>query len=182
MHWTRKLIHMLFERTGVVIKGEKTMDSEKAQLADEILGISKYHIPKFCTECGGVMIFKGVGEYRCEECNRLEYDDYGKVRLFLERNRGATAVEIENATGVKQKTIRLMLKESRLEVVEGSKTFLLCEHCNKKIRYGRLCPQCEKKFHKNMEEKQRNLHNADLRILGLGNGPGEEGERRFKRQ
>lgn len=158
------------------------MDSKKLQMTEEMLGISKYHVPKYCDLCGGVMIFKGVGEYRCEECNTLAYDDYGKVRVFLEKHRGANAVEIENATGVKQKTIRLMLKESRLEIVEGSNSFLVCECCNKKIRYGRLCSKCEVDFHRKLEEKQRNIRNTDLRILGLGNGLGEEGERRFKRE
>ena len=158
------------------------MDSKKMQMTEEMLGISKYNVPRFCTECGGVMIFKGVGEYRCEECKALAYDDYGKVRLFLEKHRGATAIEIEDATGVKQKTIRLMLKESRLEITEESKSFLYCECCNKKIRSGRLCPQCEVDFHRNLEEKQRRIRNAGLKIQGLGNGPGEEGERRFKRE
>ena len=158
------------------------MDSKKLQMTEEMLGISKYHVPKNCTLCGGVMIFKGVGEYRCEECNALAYDDYGKVRVFLEKHRGANAVEIENATGVKQKTIRLMLKESRLEIVEGANSYLVCECCNKKIRYGRLCSGCEVDFHRKLEEKQRNMRNADLRIMGLGNGPGQEGEKRFKRE
>lgn len=27
-----------------------------------------YHVPRVCKECGGVMVFKGVGEYHCERC------------------------------------------------------------------------------------------------------------------
>ena len=45
--------------------------------------------PTFCTKCGGVMVYKGIGEYECEECGTLEYDDYGKVRNYLEEHRGA---------------------------------------------------------------------------------------------
>lgn len=158
------------------------MDSKRMQMTEDILGISKYHVPRVCTECGGVMVFKGVGEYRCEECKALAYDDYGKVRAFLEKHRGATAIDIEEATGVKQKTIRLMLKEARLEIAEESKSFLLCEYCGKKIRSGRLCPKCEEDFHRKLEEKQRHMRNVDVKIHGLGKGPGEEGEKRFKRE
>ena len=38
-----------------------------------------------CQECGGTRIeYKGVGEYKCEDCGLLMYNDYGKVRLYLE--------------------------------------------------------------------------------------------------
>lgn len=141
----------------------------------------EYHIPRVCKECGGVMVFKGVGEYRCEECGELEYDDYGKVRLFLEKKPGANAVEVEKETGVPQKSIRQMLKESRLQVAEGSKTFLRCEACGKDIRSGRLCPECEMKAHRNLEEQQRRLSNANLHGVGMG-GKGDEGHRRFHRE
>lgn len=47
---------------------------------DSILLRDEYHIPRACEKCGGVMIFKGVGEYHCEDCGEVAYDDYGKVR------------------------------------------------------------------------------------------------------
>ena len=101
---------------------------------DSLNLLDAYHIPRVCTECEGVMIFKGVGEYHCEKCGRVAYDDYGKVRLYLEKNPGANAVAVEAETGVSQKTIRLMLKESRLQVAEGSPAFLHCESCGKIIK------------------------------------------------
>lgn len=137
-----------------------------------------YHVPKTCEKCGGIMIFKGVGEYQCEECDGIAYDDYGKVRLYLESHKGATAVEIEQATGVTQKTIRQMLKESRLQVAEGSKMFLRCEVCGKNIRFGRFCPECEIKVHRGFEEQQRKMK----KMHGVGMGEiGDEGHRRFMR-
>lgn len=164
------------------MKAGKNMDSKKIQFAEELLGLDQYHTPKICDKCGGVMIFKGIGEYRCEDCNALAYDDYGKVRSYLERNRGATAADVEAATGVKQKTIRLMLKESRLEVTDDSKAFMFCESCGKKIRSGRLCTQCEIEYHRSLEEQQRLLKNRNVKILGVGKGPGEGGEKRFTRK
>ena len=79
--------------------------------------LNVYHAPYLCHECGGVMIFEGVGEYRCEDCGVVDYDDYGKVRNYLEGHKGATALEIEGATGVTRRTIRLLLKDGRIQGV-----------------------------------------------------------------
>jgi len=155
------------------------MDSKKLQLAEEMLGIDQYHTPRICVKCGGVMIFKGVGEYRCEDCNQLAYDDYGKVRVYLEKHKGATAIEIETMTGVKQKTIRMMLKEARFELTDDSRTFLFCDNCGKKIRSGRLCQGCEMDMHRKLEEQQRKKRNEKIMIQGYGKMHGEDGKKRF---
>lgn len=39
--------------------------------------------PILCPECEGVMVYRGLGEYRCEECGGISYDNYGKVRNYL---------------------------------------------------------------------------------------------------
>lgn len=140
----------------------------------------EYHVPRICEKCGGVMIFKGVGEYRCEDCNELAYDDYGRVRLYIEEHKGATAAEIESAIGVPQRTIRMMLKEGRLEVAADSRTFLQCEICGKQIRSGRYCPECEVAVHRNMEAEQREKKKKEMQGFGQ-NQKGEDGQRRFRR-
>ena len=71
----------------------------------------KYHVPNICAECGGEMIYKGVGEYQCEQCKAVVYDDYGKVRLYVEQHPGATISDTEAATGVPHKVIRQLLRE-----------------------------------------------------------------------
>lgn len=145
--------------------------------------VEQYHIPKKCSKCGGVMVFKGVGEYQCEDCHFLDYDDYGKVRAYIETHNGATAVEIEAAIGVSQKTIRRLLREARIQVAEGSKSFLHCEICGKEIRSGRYCTQCEMMLHRNVEEKQRELIRRDMKGYGAASSPdaGANGQRRFLR-
>lgn len=148
----------------------------------DILGLDQYHTPRICKECGGIMIFKGVGEYQCEDCKARDYDDYGKVRAFLEEHKGANAAEVEAATGVKQKTIRLMLKESRLEVTENSKAFMNCERCGKIIRSGRLCPKCETEYHRILEEEQRKKRNLNVSGHGMQTESLEKGEKRFNRE
>ena len=142
--------------------------------------IDYYNVPRTCKECGGVMIFKGVGEYHCEVCGDVDFDDYGKVRLYIEEHKGATAAEIEGAIGVPQRTIRRMLKESRIEIAEGSKVFMHCEICGKGIRSGRFCPECEVKVHRNMEAAQREALHKEIKGVGMG-AQGEEGQRRFMR-
>ncbi len=140
-----------------------------------------YHVPRVCKECGGVMVFKGVGEYHCERCDSVEYDDYGKVRLFIEENKGATAAEIESAVGVSQRVVRRLLKDGRIEIAEGSNVFLRCELCGKQIRSGQYCPDCEIKVHRRMEAKQRDMLRKDTHGFGLDLG-GEEGQKRFVRE
>ena len=140
-----------------------------------------YNIPSFCKKCGGVLVFKGVGEYRCEDCGELDYDDYGKVRLYIEEHRGATAAQIEAAIGVSQRSIRQMLKDGRLEVTKDSRTFLKCEICGKAIRSGQYCPECEVTVHRNLEAEQRAQIKKNIHGAGMGQ-KGEEGQRRFMRE
>lgn len=147
---------------------------------DQLGIIDYYHVPHVCKQCGGVMIYEGVGEYRCENCNFVDYDDYGKVRRYIESHRGATAAEIELVLGISQRTIRQMLRDSRLEVAEGSKLFLHCEICGKEIRSGRYCSECEIKLHRNFEAQQREKLRKETKGYGMYQD-GEEGQKRFIR-
>uniref|UniRef100_UPI00405794FE hypothetical protein n=1 Tax=Acetatifactor sp. TaxID=1872090 RepID=UPI00405794FE len=144
--------------------------------------VNYYNVPRVCKECGGVLIYKGVGEYHCEVCGQIDYDDYGKVRLYIEKHHGATAAEIEDAIGVSQKTIRQLLRDSRIEIAEGSKSFLHCEVCNKSIRSGRYCVECETKLHRNIEAQERERLFIEMQSKGFGAQRNtDEGHRRFMR-
>ncbi len=147
---------------------------------DQLDLLDAYHIPRVCSDCGGVMIYKGIGEYRCEDCDKLDYDDYGKVRAYIERHGGATAVEIERAIGVSQRIIRRLLKDGRIEVSENSVSFLCCEICGKKIRSGQYCPECEMNLHRNIEAKQRASIHKSMQGYGLET-KNSEGQKRFVR-
>lgn len=148
---------------------------------ERLLMPDTYNIPRVCEKCGGVYVFKGLGEYQCEECGEKAYDDYGKVRAYIEEHKGATAAQIEDAIGVSQKTIRRLLRDGRLEVAEGSRTFLHCELCDKAIRSGRYCPECEMKMHRSMEAKERASRGKNMQGFSMGN-KGDEGQRRFMRR
>lgn len=82
-----------------------------------LLRDNEYKKPYACSKCGGKLTYVGLGEYRCEICRGIEYDDYGKVRIFLERNPGANIVQTQAATGVSQHLIERMIREGKFEAV-----------------------------------------------------------------
>ncbi|MCR4591139.1 MAG: flagellar protein [Lachnospiraceae bacterium] len=129
------------------------------------------------------MKYKGIGEYACERCNHLMYDDYGIVRNYLEVNPGATSATVSRATGVSEGEIKNMLREEKLEIREDSRTFLQCEGCGKAILSGRYCEACskiavaaakKKREREALEEKKDSMFGVatDINI-------GEEGRKRF---
>ena len=155
---------------------EKTENLKKS-----LLDVHNYNRPMICEECGGIMIFKGVGEYKCEDCGHLEYDDYGKARNYIEKHPGTTSAQVSEATGVTQKAIREMLKEERLEIAPNSNAFLTCEICGKPIRSGRYCGRCESAYHREIEEKARSSRSLNMAGFGTEKNVGEEGTKRFTR-
>ena len=140
-----------------------------------------YHVPNTCAECGGELVYKGVGEYRCEQCKAVVYDDYGKVRLYVEQQPGATIADTEAATGVPHKVIRQLLREERLEVATGSRTFLSCRSCGVQIRSGEFCPQCAAKQPPKSEDPRRRNMKKDMMGVGMNDFSGQEGAKRFTR-
>ena len=143
--------------------------------------MGKANMPTYCAKCGGVMVFKGVGEYKCEDCGYLDYDDYGKARNYIEKHPGATSAEVSMETGVSQKAIRNMLREERLEIAANSSIFMRCEICGADIRYGRFCKKCEVSYHREIEEKARADRNLNLSGFGAEKLDGEAGAKRFTR-
>ncbi len=152
-------------------------------LRKEFTDINTYNRPTYCSECGDVMVFKGLGEYRCEKCGFLDYDDYGKARNYVEKHMGANAAEVAKATGVSQKSIRDMLKEGKLEIAKDSVIFLKCEICGAKISSGKYCPKCEMNYHHDLEEMARKArHSGDTFGYSTERHRGEEGAKRFTRE
>lgn len=152
----------------------------KSSAMREFLNMDTYNKPLMCKECGGIMVYKGVGEYKCEECGALDYDDYGKVRNYVETHHGATTAQVSEETGVSQKSIRTMLKESKLEVTADSRDFLRCEICGIDIRFGRFCPKCESEYRRKIEAEARAEKKS---MTGYGSEHiAEEGVKRFTRE
>ncbi len=81
-----------------------------------LLREEEYNKPTNCSKCGKFLKYVGVGEYKCPECGFTEYDDYGKVRAYLEANPGSTVVQVEAATGVPQKIIYKLVSDDKIAV------------------------------------------------------------------
>lgn len=141
-----------------------------------------YNRPYTCEKCGGKMLFKGVGEYQCESCREVAFDDYGKVRGYIEHHHGATVAEVSEETGVAKSRIRELLREERIEVAPTSTVFLKCEKCGTNILSGRYCTECVKKLTmEDMAEKAR-VAAKKKNVHGFGKAaPGESGAKRFHR-
>lgn len=154
-------------------------EDKTERLKKELLDEDNYNRPTICEECGGIMVFKGVGEYKCEKCGCIGYDDYGKARNYLEQHPGATMAEVASETGVAQKAIRSMIKECRLEIAPTSNVFMRCEICGTSIRSGRFCARCETAHHREIEERARKK--MDMSGFSTEKITGEDGAKRFKR-
>ena len=98
--------------------------------------------PVICHKCNGELKYIGGGKYRCEVCNHEFYDDFGKIKEFLDTNGPAPALLIAEKTGVNLDLIDLFLRKGRLEIIENSPAYISCEKCGCSIRYGRFCPHC----------------------------------------
>lgn len=156
-------------------------DKEKA-----IVFIDKYNRPKFCKQCESTRLtYQGIGEYKCDICGFLDYDDYGIVRNFIETHRSATVSEISFHTGISQNAITEMLRDEKFEITTDSRVFLKCKGCGKDIRSGMYCPVCEKlaeaALARKRAEEYREEHQKDISGVGLISNEGSSGAKRFSR-
>lgn len=104
--------------------------------------------PTNCKKCNERYVYKAFGEYLCPKCGYIEFDEYGKIRKYLEDNGPQPAISISMATKIPVSVINQYLREGRLEIPEGSEIFIQCEICKADIRYGRYCPACAAKLSK----------------------------------
>ena len=83
---------------------EETKSLIKVDNRSNALRVNK--IPLQCEHCGGSLQQEiEVGVYKCERCGREYYDDFRKIRNFLEQNGPSLAVDISRGTGVAMPTI-----------------------------------------------------------------------------
>lgn len=73
-------------------------------------------VPETCSACKTKLVYKGLGEYECPKCGGLEYDNYGKVRTFLERHPGASIPEVCYGTGLSRAEVTKMVDEGKFKI------------------------------------------------------------------
>ena len=115
--------------------------------------------PRQCQECGGKYVFQGAGRYVCENCGHETYDDFGKIKAFIDEHGPTPGIVIAEATGVSIAKINRFLRQGRIEIPDGSGQYIPCERCGEPIRYGRFCPACAAFLTKNLSAV---LTNADV--------------------
>lgn len=94
--------------------------------------------PRICEKCNGAYEYMGAGEYKCKNCGNIAYDDYGKVRKFIEEHGPAPYHVVKNATGVNGKLVR-----EYLDTPNGERDIeLKCKSCGRYIPSGTLCSAC----------------------------------------
>lgn len=74
--------------------------------------------PSCCSVCGGRLGYNGLGEYMCERCEHKEYDNYGKVRVYLEKHPRASVNQVAADTGVSRTEVIRMVDEDKF-IVDG---------------------------------------------------------------
>ena len=138
---------------------------------------------KECGECRGTLTYKGLGEYVCEKCGLVQWDDYGKVRKYLEDHRRATVADVAMATGVKQRIVNELIREQRIEIARNSRVFLRCEKCGEDIREGRYCVKCAGQLSRIIEgeDKAAAQKRKKMEVFGAAE-QGQNGAKRFRRE
>jgi ribosomal protein S27AE len=72
-----------------------------------------------CESCGGsFVVYHGLGEYKCESCGITFFDDYGKVRKYIEENGPSMATDISDGTGVSRRKVNTLLQDGKVGLYE----------------------------------------------------------------
>ena len=107
--------------------------------------------PRICEKCSGPFEYRGAGEYRCKNCGFIAYDDYGKVRKFIDEHGPAPYHVVRDATGVDGKRVKeyLTAPETGREVKFDKK----CRRCGCRITSGTYCSACSTHDEISIEDK-----------------------------
>ncbi|HHW32013.1 MAG TPA: MerR family transcriptional regulator [Clostridiaceae bacterium] len=95
-----------------------------------------------CRRCG--KLFNLVGDPPlCQECRKIEEEDFKRLKEYLFNNPGATLSQVSLELDISIERIKRYLREGRLEIAGNSDSFLLeCENCGAPIKSGRFCKDC----------------------------------------
>lgn len=105
---------------------------------------------KACEGCRRLFMYPGFGSKFCSACRERDEENQHRVKDYLREHGAANMYQISEATGVSEGTIRQYLRDSMLEIPEGSPIYIKCEICGCDIRSGRWCPTCASKLSSNV--------------------------------
>lgn len=138
---------------GVVVeKNSKIQKANRPDKRSNALRVNK--IPLECGYCGGAVEQSSLGVYICQECGKENYDDFQKIRNYLETVGAAPVAVISRNTGVSYKTIEHFWNEEFLEIPKTIDVRMACGRCGAAIRTGILCDKCKRD---SMEQSKNNF-------------------------
>ncbi len=142
------VIRMVFEEAleskDRVLSDKSVVQQEDVKRPDKRSNALRMNkIPLECEFCGGAVTKQSMGVYRCVDCGRENYDDFQKIRNFLEKSGAAPIAVISRNTGVSYKTIEYFWNEEFLEIPKNLDVRISCTRCGKPIRSGTLCDSCK---------------------------------------
>lgn len=88
-------------------------DAPKRMVDKRSNALRMNRIPINCEYCGGDVKLKSLGVYECELCGKENYDDYYKVRSYIEKYGPAPAMVISKHTGVPRASIEGFKNDER---------------------------------------------------------------------
>ncbi len=99
-----------------------------------------------CPRCGSIFLYCGLR--LCENCRKIEEEEFEKVKAYLQKNPGTTVEKVAEDTGVSLQQIMSFIRNGRLS--EETKNFsgdvLFCERCQKPISEGKMCLECQREL------------------------------------
>lgn len=100
--------------------------------------------PTCCSYCGERVFFVGGGKYNCKICGNLNFDIYGKVKDFVEKNGVTSKLYMSQTIGVDTDVIEMILEQGTVKIPEESQYYLECINCGCSIREGKYCSFCKR--------------------------------------
>lgn len=97
-----------------------------------------------CPRCGKLCAknFRDV----CPACIREIDKEYERCADHLRKNRGATTIELSEATDVTVRQISKFIREGRISMIGAPNLTYPCESCTIPIREGNLCLDCRSRL------------------------------------
>lgn len=112
-----------------------------------------------CSRCGRIYVKGGIYDV-CPNCLKEIEQQYEKCLKYLRDNKGATIIELSEATEVSIRQITKFIREGRISIMNAPNMSYPCEVCGTLIRDNNMCDSCRSKLvkdvnHVNEDEKRR---------------------------
>lgn len=100
---------------------------------------------KFCLWCHRPLASDSESDY-CPSCQ--ESLEFREVREYV-RTHEVNEFQLAEAFGIPLRRVKGWIRDGRLEYKEMPQKIknLHCENCGREIKFGTLCPECNRKFY-----------------------------------